>query len=64
LNWPQGFSNSLLAQPNYSSCFPLADITMISDDQIDKHREVALLEMMKKHIYDRNLLAIADQPGS
>jgi len=25
---------------------------------------VALLEMMQKHIYDRNLLAIADQPGS
>jgi len=37
---------------------------MISDDEIDKHRGVALLEMMQKHIYDRNLLAIADQPGS
>lgn len=63
MNWLDGFSDPQLAQQVYSNCFPLADITTISDDEIAEHRGIAALELMQKHIRDRDLMGIADKLG-
>lgn len=63
MNWLHGFSDPQLAQQVYSSSFPLADITMISDEEIEQHRGIALLELIQKHIRDRDLIVIADKLG-
>ncbi len=43
MNWPDGFSDPQLAKQVYSNRFPLADITMISDEEIAEHRGIAAL---------------------
>ncbi|MFV0264108.1 MAG: Rpn family recombination-promoting nuclease/putative transposase [Kluyvera sp.] len=40
---------------------PLVDITVVPDDEIMQHRRVALLELVQKHIRQRDLLALVDQ---
>ncbi|HDG7835588.1 TPA: Rpn family recombination-promoting nuclease/putative transposase [Klebsiella quasipneumoniae] len=40
---------------------PLVDITVIPDDEIVRHRRVALLELIQKHIRQRDLMAIVEQ---
>ena len=40
--------------------FPLVDITVVPDDEIIQHRRVALLELMQKHIRQRDLLGIVE----
>ena len=40
--------------------FPLVDITVVPDDEIVQHRRVALLELMQKHIRQRDLLGIVE----
>lgn len=34
---------------------------MIPDDEIAQHRRVALLELMQKHIRDRDLMGLVDR---
>lgn len=63
MNWLHSFSDPQLAQQVYTGSFPLADITVISDDDIDKHRSIAVLETMQKHIRDRDLMAVAGTLG-
>ncbi|MBJ8361724.1 Rpn family recombination-promoting nuclease/putative transposase [Citrobacter cronae] len=50
-----------LARQLYSEAFPLVDITVIPDDEIAQHRRVALLELMQKHIRDRDLMGLVDR---
>lgn len=45
----------------YASPFPLVDITVIPDDEIVRHRRVALLELIQKHIRQRDLMGIVEQ---
>ncbi|MFV0568435.1 MAG: Rpn family recombination-promoting nuclease/putative transposase [Citrobacter portucalensis] len=61
LNWLDEFENPQLARQLYSEAFPLVDITVIPDDEIAQHRGVALLELMQKHIHDRDLMGLVDR---
>ena len=61
LNWLDEFDNPQLARQLYSEAFPLVDITVIPDDEIAQHRGVALLELMQKHIRDRDLMGLVDR---
>lgn len=61
LNWLDEFENPQLARQLYSEAFPLVDITVIPDDEIEQHRGVALLELMQKHIRDRDLMGLVDR---
>ncbi|OVE04344.1 hypothetical protein UQ39_28175, partial [Escherichia coli] len=37
------------------------DITVVPDDEIVQHRRVALLELIQKHIRQRDLMGLIDQ---
>lgn len=50
-----------LARQLYTEAFPLVDITVISDDEIMQHKRIALLELMQKHIRDRDLMGLVDR---
>ena len=39
----------------------MVDITVVPDDEIMQHRRVALLELVQKHIRQRDLFALVDQ---
>lgn len=39
----------------------MVDITVVSDDEIMQHRRVALLELIQKHIRQRDLLAVVER---
>ncbi|XNM78858.1 Rpn family recombination-promoting nuclease/putative transposase [Escherichia coli] len=41
--------------------FPLVDITIVPDDEIMQHRRIALLELIQKHIRDRDLIGMVDR---
>lgn len=49
-----------MAKQLYTVPFPLVDITVVPDDEIVQHRRVALLELMQKHIRQRDLLGIVE----
>ncbi|MHA6635160.1 Rpn family recombination-promoting nuclease/putative transposase [Citrobacter farmeri] len=61
LNWLDEFNDPQLAQQLYTEAFPLVDITVISDDEIMQHKRIALLELMQKHIRDRDLMGLVDR---
>ncbi len=59
-NWLDEFINPELAKALYSEPYSLVDITVISDDDIMQHKRVVLLEVVQKHIRQRDLLEILD----
>lgn len=61
LNWLDEFDNPQLARQLYTEAFPLVDITVVPDDEIMQHQRVALLELMQKHIRDRDLMGLVDR---
>ncbi|MCU5775289.1 Rpn family recombination-promoting nuclease/putative transposase [Erwiniaceae bacterium BAC15a-03b] len=61
MNWLQGFDDPLLAAQVYGNDFPLVDITVIPDGEILRHRRVALLEFLQKHIRHRDLMMLLEQ---
>ncbi|EYU16782.1 ISNCY family transposase [Photorhabdus luminescens] len=54
-NWLDCFDTPTLAAEIYSNAFPLVDLTVIPDDEILTHKRVALLEMVQKHIRQRDI---------
>ena len=56
LCWLDEFTNPKLARQLYTAAFPLVDITVIPDDEIVQHRRMALLELIQKHIRQREIL--------
>ena len=60
LCWLDEFDNPLLARQLYLSAFPLVDITVVPDEEIMQHRRIALLELIQKHIRQRDLLGLVD----
>ena len=60
LNWLDEFADPQLAKRLYGSQFPLIDVTVMPDDEIVQHRRVALLELMQKHIRQRDLSGITE----
>ncbi|MCW7551032.1 Rpn family recombination-promoting nuclease/putative transposase, partial [Photorhabdus sp. APURE] len=61
MSWLQEFDDPELAGELYSNDFPLVDITVIADDEIMKHRRMAVLELLQKHIRQRDLADLLEQ---
>lgn len=61
LCWLDAFTDPVTARQLYASAFPLVDITVVPDDEIMAHRRMALLELMQKHIRQRDLMGLVDQ---
>lgn len=61
LNWLDSFADPKLAQSLYCGAFPLVDITVIPDDEIMQHKRMALLELLQKHIRQRDLVELINQ---
>ena len=61
LNWLDEFDDPKLARQLYTEAFPLVDITIVPDDEIMQHRRIALLELIQKHIRDRDLIGMVDR---
>ncbi|OKV70158.1 hypothetical protein AWP88_04920 [Escherichia coli] len=55
LCWLDCFADPKLARQLYASAFPLIDVTVMPDDEIMQHRRMALLELIQKHIRQRDL---------
>lgn len=49
------------ARQLYASAFPLIDVTVMPDDEIMQHRRMALLELIQKHIRQRDLMGLVEQ---
>lgn len=58
--WMDMFASPKLARRLYSEPFPLVDITTIPDDEIMQHRRVAILELLQKHIRQRDLMKMLE----
>lgn len=61
MSWLQSFSDPALADQLYGGDFPLVDVTVIPDDQIMQHRRVAILELLQKHVRQRDLADLLEQ---
>ncbi|QMI04369.1 Rpn family recombination-promoting nuclease/putative transposase [Citrobacter sp. RHB25-C09] len=61
LNWQNLFSEPEMAKALYNSEFPLVDLTVIPDNQILQHQRIAMLELLQKHIRQRDLSELLDQ---
>ena len=61
LCWLDEFADPTTARKLYTAAFPLVDITVVPDDEIVQHRRVALLELIQKHIRQRDLMGIVEQ---
>ncbi|EHK6027966.1 Rpn family recombination-promoting nuclease/putative transposase [Vibrio parahaemolyticus] len=59
-NWLDEFEKPEIAQTLYGQSFPLVDVTVIPDDEIIRHKRVALLELVQKHVRQRDLLDFTD----
>jgi predicted transposase/invertase (TIGR01784 family) len=60
LNWTELFASPGTARKLYTGNFPLIDVGAIDDDQIMKHRRMALLELMLKHAQTRDLAELTE----
>ncbi|WP_438334937.1 Rpn family recombination-promoting nuclease/putative transposase [Edwardsiella tarda] len=61
MSWLQEFANPELARQLYCGDFPLVDITVIPDDDIMQHKRIALLELLQKHIRQRDVAELLNQ---
>ncbi len=61
LRWLDEFVAPELAGHLYHGAFPLADITVIPDDEIATHQRMATLELLQKHIRQRDLAQLLDK---
>lgn len=63
MRWLDEFAAPELATTLYHGKFPLADITVIPDDEIATHQRMATLELLQKHIRQRDLAQLLDKLG-
>lgn len=61
MNWLHLFSEPENATALYSSAFPLVDVTIIPDEEIMRHRSMAALTLLQKHIRQREMSSLLDQ---
>ncbi|MFB8746644.1 Rpn family recombination-promoting nuclease/putative transposase (plasmid) [Citrobacter cronae] len=61
MNWLACFDQPELAREVYSRDFPLADVTVIPDEELMQHRSVALLSLVMKHIRTRDMMEFIDE---
>lgn len=60
-HWLECFSDTELAKSVYMQAFPLVDVTVIPDEEIVTHRHVALMELVMKHIRNRDMLELSQE---
>lgn len=60
LNYTELFASPGTARKLYTGDFPLIDVGAIDDDEIMKHRRMALLELMLKHARTRDLAELTE----
>lgn len=60
LNWLELFDDPAVAHQLYSQCFPVVDVGALADDEIMKHRRMAMLELLLKHIRIRDLAELKE----
>lgn len=60
MNWMVLFASPEAARKFYTGDFPLIDVGDIDDDEIMKHRRMALLELMLKHVQTRGLAELTE----
>ncbi|WP_395971549.1 Rpn family recombination-promoting nuclease/putative transposase (plasmid) [Candidatus Arsenophonus nilaparvatae] len=60
-NWLDCFHDRKLAERIYTQPFKLADVTTLEDGEIMKHRRIALLELIQKHIRRRDMTELLDE---
>lgn len=58
-DWLDCFADRELAESVYFNPFPVVDVTAIDDEEIMKHGNVALLELVQKHIFARDMMVIS-----
>ena len=58
MNWLDCFTNPEMAKILYSNNFPLVDVTVMDDSEIMQHKRIALLELVQKHIYQKDIIEI------
>ncbi|MDA5495814.1 Rpn family recombination-promoting nuclease/putative transposase [Yersinia intermedia] len=61
MSWLHAFNQPELAGQLYSGDFPLVDVTVIPDDEIMTHKRIALLELLQKHIRQRDSSELLEQ---
>lgn len=64
MNWLELFDNAALAHRLYTEDFPLVDITVMPDSEIMAHQRMAMLELLFKHIRQRDLASLQEQLGA
>jgi predicted transposase/invertase (TIGR01784 family) len=58
--WLDDFADPELACKLYSDPFPLVDVTVIPDGKILTHKRIALLELVQKHIRQRDMAELLE----
>ncbi|WP_390900626.1 Rpn family recombination-promoting nuclease/putative transposase [Serratia fonticola] len=61
MSWLEEFSEPDLARQLYAGHFPLVDVTVIPDDDIMQQRRMATLELLQKHVRQRDLFEIKER---
>ncbi|EBA8077097.1 Rpn family recombination-promoting nuclease/putative transposase [Salmonella enterica] len=61
LCWLDEFDDPALARQLYATAFPLVDITVVPDNEIMQHRRIAMLELVQKHIRQRDLMGLVER---
>ena len=62
-SWLENFADPGTARVLYGNPFPLVDVTVIPDDEILRHKRIALLELVQKHIWQRDLVKLLEPPS-
>ncbi|QDQ29043.1 Rpn family recombination-promoting nuclease/putative transposase [Chitinimonas arctica] len=60
-DWFELFDQPKTAIELYTRPFPLVDITVIPDEEILQHKGIALLELVQKHIRQRDMLQFVEE---
>jgi len=60
-HWLDCFEDRALAERIYTQPFRLADVTTLEDGEIMKHRRMALLELVQKHIRRRDMSELLNE---
>ncbi|WP_290604052.1 Rpn family recombination-promoting nuclease/putative transposase [Arsenophonus sp. ENCA] len=60
-NWFDCFPDRKLAERIYTNPFQLADVTILDDGDIMKHKRMALLELIQKHIRRRDMTELMNE---
>ncbi|WP_059108305.1 Rpn family recombination-promoting nuclease/putative transposase, partial [Candidatus Williamhamiltonella defendens] len=59
--WMDCFEDKSLAERIYTQPFRLADVTTLEDGEIMQHRRMALLELVQKHIRQRDMSELLNE---